>query len=169
MMSKRTMMIILAVIFTLAGFATSSNLLGTRLRTISVHNGDVFYKQPSLHAESCTALFNVGEELLVIDKVELKAPTAVVMLKTQLVEDKEHVHYKLAEGAVYKIADAQLEKPGSKCRLALKTTKGLDVELEVAKDWVKPVDEGTWLRVRKKGSNSSKDAEGWMLQKTQWN
>ena len=163
-MNKRTMMIFLVVLATLAGFVMANNILGTRIRTITVRDGDSFYVEPSVTAMSATSLFKVGEELLVVDKLELKQPTAVKMVKPLLLEDAEHTKYKLELGAVYKIAKAQLDKPAATCIVQVKTTKGLLVELAVPKDAAVPVDEGTWLRLRKKDDKS----EAWQRSKTQW-
>lgn len=163
-MNKRTMMIFLVVLATLAGFVMANNILGTRIRTITVRDGDSFYVEPSVTAMSATSLFQVGEELLVVDKLELKQPTALKMQKSLLLEDKEHTKYKLEQGAVYKIAKAQLDKPATPCVVQVKTTKGLMVELEVPKDAAVPVDEGTWLKVRKKKEKT----EAWLRSKTQW-
>ena len=101
-MNKRTMMIFLVVLATLAGFVMANNILGTRIRTITVRDGDSFYVEPSVTAMSATSLFQVGEELL--------------------------------------------------------------VELAVPKDAAVPVDEGTWLLLRKKDDKS----EAWQRSKTQW-
>lgn len=163
-MSKRTVMLILTVLCTLAGFFMANNILGARIRTITVHDGDALYVEPSVTATSCTALYNVGEELLVMDKLELKQPTALKMQKSLLLEDKEHTKYKLEAGAVYKIIKAQLDKPATPCIVQVKTTKGLVVELEVPKDAAVPVDEGTWLKVRKKDDKQ----EAWLRSKTKW-
>lgn len=163
-MSKRTVMLILTVLCTLAGFFMANNILGARIRTITVHDGAALYAEPSVTAMSCTSLYNVGEELLVIDRLELKQPTALKMQKSLLLEDKEHTKYKLEAGAVYKILKAQLDKPSTPCIIQVKTTKGLVVELEVPKEAAVPVDEGTWLKVRKKGEKE----EAWLRQKTQW-
>ena len=163
-MSKRTIMLILVVLVTLAGFAMANNILGTRIRTVTVRDGDALYVEPSVTAMSATSLFHVGEELLVIDRLELKQPTALKMQKSLLLEDKEHTKYKLEAGAVYKILKAQLDKPGSPCIVQVKTTKGLVVELEVPKEAAAPVDEGTWLRLRKEDDKN----EVWLRSKTQW-
>ncbi|MGM9529100.1 MAG: hypothetical protein ACI3XC_06785 [Phascolarctobacterium sp.] len=163
-MSKRTLMIILVILATLAGFVMANNILGTRIRTITVRDGDALYVEPSVTAMSATSLFKVGEELLVIDKLELNKPTAIKMLKPLLLEDKEHTKYKLEQGAVYKIHNAQLAKPGAPCVVQVKTTKGLVVELEVPKEAAVPVDEGTWLKLRKKDEKN----EVWLRSKTQW-
>ena len=163
-MSKRTLMIILVLIATLAGFVMANNILGTRIRTITVRDGDAIYVEPSVTAMSATSLFQVGEELMVIDKLELNKPTAIKMLKPLLLEDKEHTKYKLEQGAVYKILNAQLGKAGAPCVVQVKTTKGLVVELEVPKEAAAPVDEGTWLKLRKKDEQN----EVWLRSKTQW-
>ena len=163
-MNKRTMMIFLVVLATLAGFVMANNILGTRIRTITVRDGDSFYVEPSVTAMSATSLFQVGEELLVVDKLELKQPTAIKMVKPLLLEDAEHTKYKLEPGAVYKIAKTQLDKPAAPCIVQVKTTKGLLVALAVPKDAAVPVDEGTWLRLRKKDDKS----EAWQRSKTQW-
>ena len=163
-MSRRTLLIILVILATLAGFVMANNILGTRIRTITVRDGDVLYVEPSVTAMSATSLFQVGEELLVMDKLELHKPTAIKMLKPLLLEDKEHTKYKLEAGDVYKILKAQLDKPGSPCIVQVKTTKGLVVELEVPKEAAVPVDEGTWLRLRKKDDKN----EVWLRSKTQW-
>lgn len=163
-MSKRTIMIVLTMLCTLVGFFMANNILGARIRTITVHDGDALYAEPSVTAMSCTSLYNVGEELLVIDKLELVQPTAIKMQKSLLLEDKEHMKYKLEAGAFYKIAKANLEKPASPCVVQVKTTKGLQVELEVPKEAAVPVDEGTWLRVRKKDDKQ----EAWLRSKTKW-
>ena len=163
-MSKRTLMLILVILATLAGFVMANNILGTRIRTITVRDGDALYVEPSVTAMSATSLFQVGEELLVIDKLELTKPTAIKMLKPLLLEDKEHTKYKLEQGAVYKILNAQLTKPGAPCVVHVKTTKGLVVELEVPKEAAAPVDEGTWLKLRQKDAKN----EVWLRSKTQW-
>ena len=163
-MSKRTLMIILVVLATLAGFVMANNILGTRIRTVTVRDGDALYVDPSVTVMSATPLFQVGEELLVVDKLEFKQPTAVKMVKSLLLEDAEHTKYKLEQGAVYKLVKAQLDKPGAPCIVQVKTTKGMLVELAVPKDAVVPVDEGTWLRLRKKDDKS----EVWQRSKTQW-
>lgn len=99
-----------------------------------------------------------------MDKLELHKPTAIKMLKPLLLEDKEHTKYKLEAGDVYKLLKAQLDKPGSPCIVQVKTTKGLVVELEVPKEAAAPVDEGTWLRLRKEDDKN----EVWLRSKTQW-
>ena len=113
---------------------------------------------------SASSLFHVGEELLVVDKLELTKPTAIKMVKSILLEDAEHTKYKLEQGAVYKLSKANLDKPAAPCRVQVKTKKGLMVELEVPKDAAVPVDEGTWLRLRKKNDKT----EAWLRSKTQW-
>ena len=141
-------MIFLVVLATLAGFVMANNILGTRIRTITVRDGDSFYVEPSVTAMSATSLFQVGEELLVVDKLELKQPTAIKMVKPLLLEDAEHTKYKLEPGDVYKIAKAQLDKPAAPCIVQVKTTKGLLVELanislEVAQMVITPEDGST--------------------------
>ena len=137
-MSKRTIMVILVILATLAGFVMANNILGTRIRTITVRDGDALYVEPSVTVMSATSIFHVGEELLVLDKLE--------------------------QGAVYKLSKANLDKPAAPCLVQVKTKKGLMVELEVPKDAAVPVDEGTWLRLRKKNDKT----EAWLRSKTQW-
>ena len=163
-MSKRTLMIILVVLATLAGFVMANNILGTRIRTVTVRDGDALYVEPSVTVMSATSLFQVGEELLVVDKLEFKQPTAVKMVKSLLLEDSEHTKYKLEQGAVYKLVKAQLDKPGAPCIVQVKTTKGLMAELEVPKEAAVPVDEGTWLKLRRKDDRT----EAWLRQQTKW-
>lgn len=163
-MSKRTLMIILVVLATLAGFVMANNILGTRIRTVTVRDGDALYVEPSVTVMSATSLFQVGEELLVVDKLEFKQPTAVKMVKSLLLEDAEHTKYKLEQGAVYKLVKAQLDKPGAPCIVQVKTTKGLMAELEVPKEAAVPVDEGTWLKLRRKDDRT----EAWLRQQTKW-
>ena len=50
-------MIFLVVLATLAGFVMANNILGTRIRTITVRDGDSFYVEPSVTAMSATSLF----------------------------------------------------------------------------------------------------------------
>ena len=163
-MSKRTIMVILVILATLAGFVMANNILGTRIRTITVRDGDALYVEPSVTVLSASSLFHVGEELLVVDKLELTKPTAIKMVKSILLEDAEHTKYKLEQGAVYKLSKANLDKPAAPCRVQVKTKKGLMVELEVPKDAAVTVDEGTWLRLRKKNDKT----EAWLRSKTQW-
>lgn len=167
-MSKKTILMMLAFLCAVTGFMAANNILGTHIRTITVADGDAFYAEPSVTAASSTANFNVGDKLLVGEKLELKQPTAAVMKKSLLIEDKEKTKYKLEAGAAYKIADANLSKntgkPDSLCVLEMKTTTGALVKLKVKKADVLPVDEGTWIKVRKKDS----DREGWLRIKTQW-
>ena len=163
-MSKRTIMVILVILATLAGFVMANNILGTRIRTITVRDGDALYVEPSVTVLSASSLFHVGEELLVVDKLELTKPTAIKMVKSILLEDAEHTKYKLEQGAVYKLSKANLDKPAAPCRVQVMTKKGLMVELEVPKDAAVPVDEGTWLRLRKKNDKT----EAWLRSKTQW-
>ena len=163
-MSKRTIMVILFILATLAGFVMANNILGTRIRTITVRDGDALYVEPSVTVMSATSIFHVGEELLVLDKLELNKPTAIKMVKSILLEDAEHTKYKLEQGAVYKLSKANLDKPAAPCLVQVKTKKGLMVELEVPKDAAVTVDEGTWLRLRKKNDKT----EAWLRSKTQW-
>ena len=163
-MSKRTLMIILVVLATLAGFVMANNILGTRIRTVTVRDGDALYVEPSVTVMSAPSLFQVGEELLVVDKLEFKQPTAVKMVKSLLLEDAEHTKYKLEQGAVYKLVKDQLDKPGAPCIVQVKTTKGLMAELEVLKEAAVPVDEGVWLKLRRKDDK----AEAWLRQQTKW-
>ena len=163
-MSKRTIMVILVILATLAGFVMANNILGTRIRTITVRDGDALYVEPSVTVLSASSLFHVGEELLVVDKLELTKPTAIKMVKSILLEDAEHTKYKLEQGAVYKLSKANLDKPAAPCLVQVKTKKGLMVELEVPKDAAVTVDEGTWLRLRKKNDKT----EAWLRSKTQW-
>lgn len=163
-MSKRTIMVILFILATLAGFVMANNILGTRIRTITVRDGDALYVEPSVTVLSASSLFHVGEELLVVDKLELTKPTAIKMVKSILLEDAEHTKYKLEQGAVYKLSKANLDKPAAPCLVQVKTKKGLMVELEVPKDAAVTVDEGTWLRLRKKNDKT----EAWLRSKTQW-
>ena len=163
-MSKRTIMVILVILATLAGFVMANNILGTRIRTITVRDGDALYVEPSVTVMSATSIFHVGEELLVLDKLELNKPTAIKMVKSILLEDAEHTKYKLEQGAVYKLSKANLDKPAAPCLVQVKTKKGLMVELEVPKDAAVTVDEGTWLRLRKKNDKT----EAWLRSNTQW-
>lgn len=163
-MSKRSIMLILVVLATLAGFVMANNILGTRIRTVTVRDGDALYVEPSVTVMSATSLFQVGEELLVVDKLEFKQPTAVKMVKSLLLEDSEHTKYKLEQGAVYKLVKAQLDKPGAPCIVQVKTTKGLMAELEVPKEVAVPIDEGTWLKLRRKDDRT----EAWLRQQTKW-
>lgn len=157
-------MIILCLLCFVAGYAVADNMLGTRIRTITVQTGDAFYQEPSLAAASSTDLFKVDEELLVIDKLELDKPTAVVMQKNLLLENKEHVKYKLVADAVYKLAEANLAKPAAPCVIEVQTVAGNTVQLEVPKEAVRPINEGTWLRVRQKHGKQ----EAWKLSSTKW-
>ena len=67
-------MIFLVVLATLAGFVMANNILGTRIRTITVRDGDSFYVEPSVTAMSATSLFQVGEELLWWTNWSLSSP-----------------------------------------------------------------------------------------------
>ena len=86
-------MIFLVVLATLAGFVMANNILGTRIRTITVRDGDSFYVEPSVTAMSSTSLFQVGEELLVVARAVLSGqvkycphgrPVAITLTRAQL-------------------------------------------------------------------------------------
>lgn len=162
-MSKRTVMLLLAFLCAAAGFIMANNILGTRLHTVSVSAADEFYAAPSVTAARCSA-FSAGEELTVLEQVVMEAPTAVIMQDNLLAEDESKTKYKLVKGAAYQIEDPQLQKANSPCLIKVQTTGGKQAVLSVPKAAVKPVDEGTWLRVRSTKSGE----EGWLLSKTQW-
>lgn len=107
--------------------------------------------------------FAKGEELDVTDKLEISAPTAVKVLQTKIVEDKNRTKYQLREGDVYKLAEARMDKANTPCVIEVQTTKGATAKLEVDKALLQPVDEGTWLQVRSKGG-----AGAWVRVQSKW-
>ena len=86
-MSNKLVMRIAALLCLLAGFAIGMNIFGLKDRSYSVKEGDSFYSQPSVTAQPAGG-FAKGEELDVTDKLELAEPTAVKVLQTKIVEDK---------------------------------------------------------------------------------
>lgn len=161
-MSNRLVTGIAALLCLLAGFAIGMNIFGLKDRSYSVKNDDCFYKQPSVTAQAAGG-FAKGEELDVTDKLELAAPTAVKVLQTKIVEDKNRTKYQLREGDVYKLAEARMDKANTPCVIEVQTTKGATAKLEVDKALLQPVDEGTWLQVR------SKDGAGaWVRVQSRW-
>lgn len=162
-MSKRAVMLLLAFLCAAAGFIMANNILGTRLHTVSASTADDFYAAPSVTAARCSA-FSAGEELTVLEQIVMEKPTAVIMQDNLLAEDESRTKYKLVKGAVYQLEAAQLDKANNPCLIKIKTTKGEQAVLSVPKAMVKPVDEGTWMRVRSPKSGE----EGWLLSKTQW-
>lgn len=162
-MSQRMVMLLLAFLCAVAGFIMANNILGTRLHTVSVGAADEFYIAPSVTAARCNA-FSAGEELTVLEQVIMEAPTAVIMQDNLLAEDESKTKYKLVKGAAYQLENSQLQKANSPCLIKVQTTGGGQAVLSVPKAAVKPVDEGTWLRVRSPKSGE----EGWLLSKTQW-
>ena len=97
------------------------------------------------------------------DKLELAEPTAVKVLQTKIVEDKNRTKYQLREGDVYKLAEARMDKANTPCVIEVQTTKGATAKLEVDKALLQPVDEGTWLQVRSKGG-----AGAWVRVQSRW-
>ena len=161
-MSNKLVMRIAVLLCLLAGFAIGMNIFGLKDRSYSVKNDDCFYKQPSVTAQAA-GVFAKGEELDVTDKLELAAPTAVKVLQTKIVEDKNRTKYQLREGDVYKLAEARMDKANTPCVIEVQTTKGAIAKLEVDKALLQPVDEGTWLQVR------SKDGAGaWVRVQSRW-
>ena len=108
-MSNKLVMRIAALLCLLAGFAIGMNIFGLKDRSYSVKEDDSFYSQPSVTAQPAAG-FAKGEELDVTDKLELAAPTAVKVLQTKIVEDKNRTKYQLREGDVYKLAEARMDK-----------------------------------------------------------
>ena len=99
-MSNKLVMRIAALLCLLAGFAIGMNIFGLKDRSYSVKEGDSFYSQPSVTAQLAGG-FDKGEELDVTDKLQLAEPTAVKVLQTKIVEDKNRTKYQLREGDVY--------------------------------------------------------------------
>lgn len=163
-MSKKSCVLLLALCCAVAGFIMANNILGVRLRTVSVRAGDAFYAEPSVTAASMSANFQPGDELLVLDKLEMQQPTAVKMAKDLLLEGEDRVRYKLAEGAFYRLSAANLEKSGASCVVEVRTEAGETARLEIPKEAALPVDEGVWLKVRKQGTTT----EAWLRKQTQW-
>ena len=161
-MSNKLVMRIAVLLCLLAGFAIGMNIFGLKDRSYSVKNDDCFYKQPSVTAQAA-GVFAKGEELDVTDKLELAAPTAVKVLQTKIVEDKNRTKYQLREGDVYKLAEARMDKANTPCVIEVQTTKGAIAKLEVDKALLQPVDEGTWLQVRSKGG-----AAAWVRVQSRW-
>lgn len=161
-MSNKLVMRIAALLCLLAGFAISMNIFGLKDRSYSVKEGDSFYIQPSVTAQPAGG-FAKGEELDVTDKLELAVPTAVKVLQTKIVEDKNRTKYQLREGDVYKLAEARMDKANTPCVIEVQTTKGATAKLEVDKALLQPVDEGTWLQVRSKGG-----AGAWVRVQSKW-
>lgn len=161
-MQNKWSMCILTALCVFLGFAMSINLLGAKQKTYTVRAGDVFYEEPGVTMAQAKG-FAVGESLSVTDSLELDKPTAVVADKDVLVEDKEQTKYQLRRGATYKVAEAQLSKPNAGCVLEVETTKGQTAKIEVEKSALRPVDEGTWLRVR-----SRDNKEAWVRIASKW-
>ena len=161
-MSNKLVTRIVALLCLLAGFAIGMNILGLKDRSYSVKEGDCFYKEPSVTAQLADS-FSKGEELDETDKLVLAAPTAVKVLQTKIVEDKNRTKYQLREGDVYKLTEARLDKANTPCVIEVQTVKGATAKLEVDKTLLQPVDEGTWLQVRSKGG-----AGAWVRVQSQW-
>lgn len=161
-MSNKLVMRIAALLCLLTGFAIGMNIFGLKDRSYSVKEGDSFYSQPSVTAQPAVG-FAKGEELDVTDKLEISAPTAVKVLQTKIVEDKNRTKYQLREGDVYKLAEARMDKANTLCVIEVQTTKGATAKLEVDKALLQPVDEGTWLQVRSKSG-----AAAWVRVQSKW-
>ncbi len=162
-MQNKWLKCILAALCVFLGFAISINLLGDKNKTYTVRSGDVFYAQPSVTAAVINN-FLVGEELKVTDKIVLSKPTAAVMTKDFLLQDKDKTQYQLRSGAVYQVAEARLNKPNSPCVLAIETLKGQSVKIEVDKSLLHPIDEGEWLCV----SNAKSNVKAWVRVQSKW-
>lgn len=161
-MSNKLVMRIAALLCLLAGFAIGMNIFGLKDRSYSVKEGDCFYKEPSVTAQPAGG-FAKGEELDVTDKLEISVPTAVKVLQTKIVEDKNRTKYQLRESDVYKLAEARMDKANTPCVIEVQTTKGATAKLEVDKALLQPVDEGTWLQVRSKGGTAA-----WVRVQSKW-
>ena len=161
-MSNKLVMRIAALLCLLAGFAIGMNIFSLKDRSYSVKEGDCFYKEPSVTAQPAGG-FAKGEELDVTDKLELAEPTAVKVLQTKIVEDKNRTKYQLREGDAYKLAEARMDKANTPCVIEVQTTKGATAKLEVDKALLQPVDEGTWLQVCSKGG-----AVAWVRVQSKW-
>lgn len=161
-MQNKWLKCILAALCVFLGFAISINLLGEKNKTYTVRSGDMFYANPSVTAAAVNG-FAVGDELRVTDKVDLTKPTAVVMTKDFLLQAKDKTQYQLRSGAVYKIAEARLDKHNTPCLLAIETLKGSSAKIEVDKALLKPIDEGEWLCVR-----SVNNKEAWVRVQSRW-
>lgn len=162
-MQNKWLMCILSALCVFLGFAISFNLFGVKNKTYTVRAGDVFYEEPSVTAAQAKS-FAVSETLQVTDTLELDKPKAVVAAKDVLVDDKDKTKYQLKAGAAYKVADAQLAKANAPCILEVETTKGVTAKIEVEKSDLRPVDEGTWLRVRARDGS----ALAWVRVKSKW-
>ncbi len=162
-MNQRTVMLLLAFVCAVAGFAVAGNIFGVRQRTVNVGADANLYSAPSVTAEPMSG-FNPGEEAAVLERLAMDKPTAVIIQEDLLLEDESGTKYKLVRGAAYQIEDARLQKPNSPCVIRVRTTKGEQALLEVPKTAAKPVDEGVWLRVR----SSKTGKEAWALSKTNW-
>lgn len=123
-MSNKLVMRIAALLCLLAGFAIGMNIFGLKDRSYSVKEGDSFYSQPSVTAQPAAG-FAKGEELDVTDKLELAAPTAVKVLQTKIVEDKNRTKYQLREGDVYKLVESRMDKANTPCVIEVQTVEQL--------------------------------------------
>ncbi len=160
---QKKLMALLVAACTLLGFAAGMNIVGSKSKTYSVREGDAFYCQPSVTADVAQATLAVGRELPVADRLELDKPTAVKAVADAVVEDAAGIKYQLRRGDMYKLAQANLDKANAKCVIEVVTTKGTAAKLEVAKNVLSPVDEGTWIKLQ-----PAKGQAVWVRVESKW-
>lgn len=146
----------------LIGFAVGAKLTGTGLRTYTAHTEDVFYTEPSLTSPVVEQRPALGQELQIIEKLELKRPVAAQLKQDLQLQDKDKTYYQLRRGDLYKILEPRLEKANQPCLLEVTTLKGGKAQLEVPKSDLVPVAEGSWLRLR------STSGELWLQVESKW-
>lgn len=155
---------ILSAISFFVGFAIAVAAFLLRPAMVTIQDNSVVYAEPSIIAREISDKFTANTQAVILEKVKMDKPTAVVVLQDVVIDGEASTKYRLKKGATYKIIQANLNKANEPCVIEVATTKHEKVELKISKGDAEPINEGSWLHIREKNG----DAEGWIRSKTQW-
>ena len=157
-MNKIITLALAVVLFLIGAFV--GNKIGTRdAENLSIKSGTSLYEEPTAYSARRVVAKNI--EVTVVEKVKYGAMTMVYLNDNLTVEADNGDNYKLQQGSFFNFVG--VNEAEDMVTIFIKTEDGSNMQLEVPKSKVYPVDEGEWLKVRE-----SSLGEKWVRVKSSW-
>lgn len=157
-MNKIITLALAVVLFLIGAFV--GNKIGARdAENLSIKSGTSLYEEPTAYSARRVVAKNI--EVTVLEKVKYGAMTMVYLNDNLTVEADNGDNYKLQQGSFFNFVG--VNEAEDMVTIFIKTEDGSNMQLEVPKSKVYPVDEGEWLKVRE-----SSLGEKWVRVKSSW-
>lgn len=156
---NKTITLALAVVLFLAGAFVGNKIGSKDGDTLYLKSGTAMYEEPTAYADYKMLAKNLNVNVL--EKVKFGAPSMVYVNDNLNVKAGNGETYRLKQGSFFKFIG--VNEADDMVTIFANADDDNNVQLEVPKQKVYPVDEGQWARVR-----DSSLGERWVRIKSTW-